>query len=685
MKPELKDYQVRAIKFALDVPKTALFLPTGCLSGSTLIPINRGKRGFKIRLDRLYNQYYKRDKLGDIRFDLSISTYVRSFSKDVIRLNKMIDVKYSGKKLIYLLSLENECCIKATDNHKIMTQNGYKELIQLNSNDFVMCDNACYQKSNVKAQKLFTTDIKGTRFHPHKRRVKTDKRHSIDSYNYFNYRITLPRAVYEAHINNLTLDEYKYIIRHDEKKARKLKYLDSNMHIHHEDGNHYNNVFENLAVTDLFNHGKLHGDDYYKNFGMGLPNFSRVKSITKLDYEDTYDICCLSPNNNFVANNIVVHNSGKTLVSLLYIKVLDKSTIIITPASVRHVWLDENKKFDIGLHISTDYREGGKITIISYDTIKNSPEIMKDYEIIVLDEAHCISDSETVRYKQLSPIIKSKERVLLLAGYPVENKLNEIYMLSLITDVLGKNYYHFLGKFFHVIRHNGRIIKTVPKAGSFEKIVELIRPFVFIVDKSEAVPKEIKKETVVVRYALSDYQKNIINALSEFGEFSDKNIHVTCKNALVAFGKVMQVISGFIYHTNDMSELYPVYFDTNPKLEALRKVVKDRDNYLLWHVFDAEFDIIKEFDSRCRLSKLQTDSRGLNLQEYDFAVYYSVPLSGGMYYQSQDRLYRLGRTKNVLSIVLIPEGDFGDRLLQMLDRKFKLTKSFINELLRTKA
>jgi len=377
--------------------------------------------------------------------------------------------------------------------------------------------------------------------------------------------------------------------------------------------------------------------------------------------------------------------TGKTLVSLLYIKILDRPTVIITPASIKHVWTDENAKFQLDLVISTDYREGGRILLISYDTIKNNPEILNDYEIVVLDEAHCISDSETIRYKQLSPIIKSKERVLLLAGYPVENKLNEIFMLSLVSDVLGKNYYHFLNKFFNVIRHNGKIIKTIPKHGSFEKIVELIKPFVFIVDKSEAVSKDVKKETVVVRFVLSDYQKNIINALAEFGEYEDKKLHITCKNGLVAFGKILQVISGFIYRTNDLKELYPEYFDENPKLTAVRKVIKDRENFLLWHVFDAEFDMIKEFAHTCRLSKLQTDSRGLNLQEYDFAVYFSVPLSGGMYYQSQDRLYRLGRTRNVLSIVLIPEGEFGDKLLAMLDRKFKLTTRFINELLRTKA
>ena len=80
----------------------------------------------------------------------------------------------------------------------------------------------------------------------------------------------------------------------------------------------------------------------------------------------------------------------------------------------------------------------------------------------------------------------------------------------------------------------------------------------------------------------------------------------------------------------------------------------------------------------------QTDSRGLNLQTYDFAIYFSVPLSGGMFNQSQDRIHRMGRERNVISVVLVPNGEFGDKLLKLLDRKQRLTKRFITSLLNTR-
>ena len=80
---------------------------------------------------------------------------------------------------------------------------------------------------------------------------------------------------------------------------------------------------------------------------------------------------------------------------------------------------------------------------------------------------------------------------------------------------------------------------------------------------------------------------------------------------------------------------------------------------------------------------MQTDSRGLNLQHYKFAMYYSLPLSGGQFLQSVDRLHRIGRIENVISIVLLPNGDFGNKLFRMTSDKHKLTNKFIKDLLNT--
>jgi len=377
---------------------------------------------------------------------------------------------------------------------------------------------------------------------------------------------------------------------------------------------------------------------------------------------------------------------GKTVITQLYLKILDEPALIIMPAYIRdhQIWEKENDKFNLGLDLSTNWNMPGKILMVSYEHAKANPEILDDYEVVILEEAHCIADTSTIRFKNLHTRIKKKKRVVLLSGYPVENHLKEIFVVSLITNVLGYNYKKFLLEYFNIVEKNRRVIKATPKRGAVNKIIQLIKPFVFVANKDLFFDTPVKKENLVIRYELSDYQKNLINELSENYKYTDERLHVSCKNDLVVFGKVMQIVSGFVYETDNQKELNPVFFDENPKRDKLLEVLNGKTNFLLWYLFDAEAPMVKEFGDRCRLSKLQTDSRGLNLQEYKFSMYYTLPLSGGQFLQSVDRLYRIGRTEDVVSVVLLPNGVFGDKMFKMTEGKHKLTGKFIKDLLRVR-
>jgi hypothetical protein len=146
----------------------------------------------------------------------------------------------------------------------------------------------------------------------------------------------------------------------------------------------------------------------------------------------------------------------------------------------------------------------------------------------------------------------------------------------------------------------------------------------------------------------------------------------------------MQLMSGFVYNTVGEEEVCPEPLLSNPKMELLDKLVANKENFLIWYLYNYEYEQLKKYKGIAKLCKLQTDSRGLNLQAYKFAVYYTIPLSGGQYMQSIDRIYRHGRTTNVLSVVLLPNGEVGDWLSKMLDRKQKLTNKFIERLFQCK-
>lgn len=307
-KYKLKPFHIKVMKALQDIVEgkntkrnLALCLPVGCLSGDTVIRYNRATLGKKITLKDMYERQNNISKR--YKWDLSIPTKVRSYieKEDKIRLNEVDCVTYSGKKMVYKLTLEDGKNLKATIEHKIMTDKGFIELGNLKKGDMVMVDNIVGKKKKEKSEATYRKNRKEKtkcvgKYHPYSK--------TTDNYS---WRVELHRAIYEAHLNNMSLEDFCYAC----KFPNKLKFVDPKIyHIHHINHDHSNNNIENLQCLTKEEHLKLHGN--YNHFGHGNPEYSAVKSIEEIGIEDTYDITCFD-NPNFSANNIIVHNSGKSL------------------------------------------------------------------------------------------------------------------------------------------------------------------------------------------------------------------------------------------------------------------------------------------------------------------------------------------------------------------------------------
>lgn len=278
----------------------------GCLTGDTEIQINRGKLSRKYTLKRLYNHYNNNpDKIiqKNKNFDLSIPSYVRSYNGKDIRLHKIKDVHYSGKKKVFLLELENGSMVKATANHKFISKTeGWTELNKLKVGDELMCDKLHPEKNGRKKIKLYDIQL-SVDYHPYKSS---------------SGRVEVHRLIYEARMNHLEFTEYLDILLNEKEQSKNLKFINPKTHeVHHKDGCHYNNSIDNLELCEIRLHKKIHGTNAYDNFSQGVPTYSKIKNITKLGIEDTYDIECEEPYHNFVANGIIVHNSGKSTLGFI--------------------------------------------------------------------------------------------------------------------------------------------------------------------------------------------------------------------------------------------------------------------------------------------------------------------------------------------------------------------------------
>jgi hypothetical protein len=404
----------------------------GCLSGDTVINLNRCRKGFSRSIEHLYKQWNTIKINGTYQnshvpqWDLSKPTFIRSFDGERIRLHEIENVVYSGKKQLFVLKLENGKQLKCTQDHKIMTKKGMIPLKECVVSDSVMCDTLKAKSVKKKKSKPQYHYVSQLQYHPFARQ-KTHK-------------VLKSRLVYEAEMNCLQYEEYISILRTDTLKSKQLTFLDSTIEIHHKDRNTFNNSFSNLQKLSISEHKKLHSHENKYNFNQGVPSFSKIKSITKIGVEDTYDICCKAPHHNFVANGIVVHNSGKTASIVREIVMRDdgKTTFsnIVMP-QVEHN-IEINKSMIV--HEIDDPKNPKKTKQVL--NVEFWKEAVNQYGGInvVIDEAHTILNARRGMSKQsevMSEFIALLRRVIGGAseGY---GKLVLITQLDRRIDVIAR-------------------------------------------------------------------------------------------------------------------------------------------------------------------------------------------------------------------------------------------------------
>lgn len=307
--------------------------PTGCLVGETLVMINRDGSGERMSLREIYTKTYgspTEEVRGMCKCGCGKKVYdprskcirehlgrgvkwsklpkIRSLLDENLGLQDMLDVVYSGKKEVFTLTLENGMELVGTKCHPILTTNGYIPLGDLQKTDQVLIDPIWNfeKRPKTKVKKMYDLHVWGIPHHPFSRRVTT-KKYSDG----FTHRVPKHIFTYEATINNLTVKELKIRCKSDNIEG--LVFVDPSVNVvHHIDENHHNNDPKNLKLMEKNHHLSYHAKkDGCNNLGVFKPKISNVKSITFKGIEDTFDIQCPNPYHNFVANGIVVHNSGK--------------------------------------------------------------------------------------------------------------------------------------------------------------------------------------------------------------------------------------------------------------------------------------------------------------------------------------------------------------------------------------
>lgn len=285
----------------------------GCLSGDNIVRYNRGKRpGYReITIENMYNRF---NKINRYSWNSKITTYLQSFDgNNKLIKNKVLRVDNSGIKEIFKLTVINNLGeqkeLKLTEDHLVCTDDGiFVPARDLNIGEKVLIRGFMKPRYNGgKKQYLYPRRkvIETLKFHP------IAPSHLVNSYTY--QRSNYSRLVIEAYMNKIDTELFINILKTDQIKTKELKFLSKEYDVHHIDENPLNDRIENLIVLEHSEHSKHHSKT--ENFNIDYLQEATVQDFEYVGLEQTYDIEMEYPHCNFIANGIVVHNCGKSLIA----------------------------------------------------------------------------------------------------------------------------------------------------------------------------------------------------------------------------------------------------------------------------------------------------------------------------------------------------------------------------------
>jgi RecA/RadA recombinase len=319
--------------------------PEGCLDSDTFVNYKITTQEGKVinkkggTIENLYNRFHriKEDGKGRGKSHLLDPTVIFSApsvnSENRIFHNEILDVVKTGRKKCLLIKTKEQQIV-ATEDHKFWTGEKFVPAGSLEVGDKVhVHDNSRFKVNKKYPNRYIELSVKN---HPNGRIKKVFCKKTKKEYIY--YRVRRSRAVVEAYRNGLSLTKYLNKLNSNDLKG--LLFLDEGVHIHHVDENCKNDHIDNLAIIDPKSHNRHYALEQHNNLRF-ISIETEIVEIYDAGERDTYDIKMAFPENNYVANGFVVHNSGKTFMAMLMVR-----EVLDSDPTAEVAWFDCESSFD---------------------------------------------------------------------------------------------------------------------------------------------------------------------------------------------------------------------------------------------------------------------------------------------------------------------------------------------------
>ncbi|WP_088242616.1 SNF2-related protein [Calothrix rhizosoleniae] len=453
--------------------------------------------------------------------------------------------------------------------------------------------------------------------------------------------------------------------------------------------------------------------------------YCQIESIEDVEYEGwVYDFE-VSKHHNFIANNIICHNTIQFIAFLLHLqekKSLEKPTLLVCPTSVLGNWEREVKKFAPTLkawQYHGDKRPKGKkfaatanqkdLVITSYSLVHRDLKSLQgvNWQVIALDEAQNVKNPEA-KQSQAVRELESTFRVAL-TGTPVENRLQELWS---ILDFLNPGY---LGNRQFFQRRFAMPIEKYGDTASLNQLRSLVQPFIL---------RRLKTDRKIIQDLPEKQEMNVFCGLSPeqaqlYQEVVDGSLaEIDEAEGLQRRGLILGLLVKLKQICNHPGQYLKQAKLTEPQLsgkllrlqEMLEEVLSEGDRALIFTQFAEWGKLLQPYLEKLlgrevlflygstkkkqreeMVDRFQHDPQGppimilsikaggvgLNLTRANHVFHFDRWWNPAVENQATDRVFRIGQKRNVQVHKFVCTGTLEEKIHDIIESKKQLAEQVV--------
>ena len=435
------------------------------------------------------------------------------------------------------------------------------------------------------------------------------------------------------------------------------------------------------------------------------PTGRYIKNIEKVGFEDSVCISVDSPDKLYVTEHcIVTHNTTSTIIAALETGV--KKILIICPASLKINWEREIANYsDRSCYIA----EGKKFSvesdfvIVNYDILKNFHDpkdkdnsllIQSNFELVILDEAHMVSNAQAQRTKIINDFAKNIKRVWLLTGTPMTSRpINYYNLLNLIESPVAQNWMAYAIRYCQgfQFRAGNRKVWNVTGASNLEELRDRTSKQILRRLKEDVLDLPDKIITPVYLRTSSKEYKDLM------GEYYDwlKDKKEESSSLTIQFSKIMKVRKvianekvkdtiEFVQNIIDQGKKVIIFTNFTDTLQLIHNHFGKESVYLDGSCNKVQRQYaVDQFQENEKIKvfvgNLKAAGVGLTLTAAEAVIMNDLSFVPAEHAQAEDRAYRYGQKNNVLVYYPIFENTIEGVIYDILNKKKKIIRTVMGD------